>query len=117
MIRDTSQQDAVIAPPAGAGIKRGAIWIGAAAALPCVAGTFSSVTGLAAPEECSACPLGAACSTGATEAGALAQSKVRVGAPVRVRVLVTARVPVRVSPCPRLGLAAPARPPTASEAH
>ncbi|RYE97490.1 MAG: biotin/lipoyl-binding protein [Oxalobacteraceae bacterium] len=33
MIRDTSQQDAVIAPPAGAGIKRGAIWIGAAAAL------------------------------------------------------------------------------------
>jgi hypothetical protein len=49
--------------------------VGAAAALPCVAGTFSSATGLAAPEECSACPLGAACSTGATAPGALAQSK------------------------------------------
>jgi HlyD family secretion protein len=33
MIRDTSQQDALIAAPAGAGIKRGAIWIGAIAAL------------------------------------------------------------------------------------
>ena len=49
--------------------------VGAAAALPCVAGTFSSATGLAAPAECSACPLGAACSTGATEPGTLARSK------------------------------------------
>ena len=49
--------------------------VGAAAALPCVAGTFSSSTGLAALEECSACPLGAACSTGATEPGTLARSK------------------------------------------
>jgi len=33
MIRDTSQQDAVIAPPAGHKIKRGAVWIGAGVAL------------------------------------------------------------------------------------
>ena len=50
--------------------------VGAAAALPCVAGTFSSATSLASPEECSVCPLGAACSTGATEPGAMARSKV-----------------------------------------
>ena len=49
--------------------------VGAAAALPCVAGTFSSATGLASPEDCSICPLGAACSTGATEPGTLAWSK------------------------------------------
>jgi len=33
MIRDTSQQDAVIAPPAGHQAKRGAVWIGAAVAV------------------------------------------------------------------------------------
>jgi HlyD family secretion protein len=33
MIRDTSQQDAVIAPPAGHQVKRGAVWLGAAAAV------------------------------------------------------------------------------------
>jgi len=43
MIRDTSHQDAVIAPPAGHAIKRRAVWIGAAvgAAALCVA-LFSS---------------------------------------------------------------------------
>jgi HlyD family secretion protein len=33
MIRDTSQQDAVIAPPAGHKVKRGAVWLGAGVAL------------------------------------------------------------------------------------
>jgi HlyD family secretion protein len=43
MIRDTSQQDAVIAPPAGARIKRNTVWIAAAvAALAVCAFLFSS---------------------------------------------------------------------------
>ena len=39
MIRDTSQQDAVIAPPAGFAIKRRALWIAGAVGLAalCVA--------------------------------------------------------------------------------
>ena len=39
---------------------------GAAAALPCEAGTWSSSTGLTVLGECLDCPLGSACSTGAT---------------------------------------------------
>ncbi len=43
MIRDTSHQDAVIAPPAGQAIKRRAIWIGAAVAVAALcAGLFST---------------------------------------------------------------------------
>ena len=39
---------------------------GAAAALPCLAGTYSNTPGLAAASECTDCPKGSACSTGST---------------------------------------------------
>lgn len=40
MIRDTSQQDALIAPPASARIKRGAVWVGAAIGTLAVCGAL-----------------------------------------------------------------------------
>ena len=39
---------------------------GAAAALPCLAGTYSNTPGLTAASECTDCPKGSACSTGST---------------------------------------------------